>query len=194
MANYIDNKEFFETIVKYKVEKQKAKENSLPIPKIPNYIGDCFIKIAQGMAKKPNFFAYTYKDEMISDAVENCILYFDNFDPEKSKNPFAYFSQFCYFAFVRRIAKEKKQQYVKYKATEKFGIFLSEEETEELNELGIPQFQVYDNMYDYISKFEQSMNKEKTVSSQQTSKKKGVEYFLENEEFDEGFEQLEQFE
>jgi hypothetical protein len=115
--NYINNPDFLQALVDYK---EKKRVN--PDEPIPNYIGECFMKIAEGLSHKPNFINYTYRDEMIGDGIENCLMYFENFDPERSKNPFAYFTQIIYFAFLRRIAKEKKQTYVKYKATEQFGV------------------------------------------------------------------------
>ena len=50
---------------------------------------------------------------MISDGIENCLQYLDNFNPKTSNNPFAYFTQIIYYAFVRRIQKEKKQITIK---------------------------------------------------------------------------------
>jgi len=120
--HYVNNADFLVALIQYKDDCIKAKTENLPDPKIPNYIGECFLKIAEHLSRKPNFISYTYRDEMISDGVENCIMYFRNFDPSKSKNPFAYFTQIIYYAFLRRIMKEKKQLYVKYKATQQFGL------------------------------------------------------------------------
>lgn len=111
---------------------------------------------------------------MISDAVENCLQYFHNFDPVKYDKPFAYFSQVIWWAFVRRIDKEKKQQYIKYKMTENFGI-LGEEELEDLDESVLSQIQVYDNMYEFIEKFESNMKEKK----QKTLKNKNSDMFTE---------------
>jgi len=87
----------------------KADAEGVPRPYVPNYIGECIMKIATHLSYKPNFINYTFRDEMILDGIENCITYIDNFDPAKSKNPFAYFTQITYYAFIRRIQKEKKQ-------------------------------------------------------------------------------------
>jgi len=111
--NYIDNSKFLEAIVDYQ---NSCVEDH--IPPIPDFIGECFIKIANGLATKSNFINYSYKDEMISDGIENCISYCKNFNPEKSKNPFSYFTQIIYYAFLRRIEKEKKQAYIKHKLTQ----------------------------------------------------------------------------
>ena len=109
---------------------------------------------------------------MISDGIENCLMYFRNFDPDKSKNPFAYFTQIIYFAFLRRIMKEKKQLYVKYKATEQFGI-LDEFEMYEDSDGTMKQFQMYDNISEFIQNFEESKKKKKE------GKTKGLEKFIE---------------
>lgn len=171
--NYINNEDFLKALIEYKTLVKEASETDKPKPRIPNYIGECFLKIANNLSKRPNFCMYTYRDEMVSDAIENCIMYFENFDPAKSSNPFAYFTQICWYAFVRRIAKEKKQQYVKYKATENFGT-LDEEELRELGDGTISQIQIYDNLYEFIEQYENS-TKEKKENSK---KKKGVENFL----------------
>ena len=102
--HYINNEDFLKALVDYKTACKLAKKEKRPPPAIPNYIGECFMKIAEGLSHKPNFINYTYRDEMISDGIENCLQYFDNFDPAKSKNPFAYFTQVIYFAFLRRIS------------------------------------------------------------------------------------------
>ena len=110
MAHYVDNAKFLEAIKEYK------KEVSLnPKARVPEYIGHCILEIAKRFASRPNFYGYSYKEELISDGVENCLQYLTNFDPNKSSNPFAYYTQICYYAFIRRIQKEKKQSYVKHK-------------------------------------------------------------------------------
>lgn len=178
--NYINNSDFCDALIKYKEDCQVALDLGKPKPRIPNYIGECFMKLAEGLARRPNFFGYSYKDEMISDGIENCLMYFENFNPEKTKNPFAYFTQILWWCFVRRIQKEKKQQYIKYKATENFGI-LDEAELLELGDGQIKQIEVYENMYDFIQKFEETEFK-KTNKSITPKKQKvmGVEKFLED--------------
>jgi hypothetical protein len=115
MAQYVNNADFLAAIVKYREAVAHAKENGLPKPIVSNYIGECILKIATHLSYKPNFINYSYRDDMILDGVENCIQYIDNFDPTKSNNPFSYFTQIIYYAFLRRIAKEKKQSYIKSK-------------------------------------------------------------------------------
>jgi hypothetical protein len=119
--NYVNNKDFLEAIVVYRNKVQKAKENDLPKPRVTNYIGECFLKIATHLSYKPNFVNYMFREDMICDGIENCVQYIDRFDPEKSSNPFAYFTQVIYFAFLRRIAKEKKQLEIKTKILERTG-------------------------------------------------------------------------
>ena len=115
MAHYVNNADFLAAIAKYKKEVKEAQEQGLPKPIVSNYIGECILKIANHLSYKPNFINYSYRDDMILDGIENCIQYIDNFDPDKSNNPFAYFTQIIYYAFLRRIAKEKKQAYIKGK-------------------------------------------------------------------------------
>tara|TARA_B100000003_G_C10885124_1_gene352825 strand:+ start:536 stop:1015 length:480 start_codon:yes stop_codon:yes gene_type:complete len=119
--HYVDNKEFLEAITEYRRSVQAAKENDQPKPQITHYLAECFLKIATHLSYRPNFINYMFKEDMISDGVENCVQYIDNFDPEKSKNPFAYFTQIIYYAFLRRIAKEKRQMDIRDKLIEKKG-------------------------------------------------------------------------
>ena len=114
-VHYVNNKEFLQAIVERKQLLKDAEESGEPKPQISNYLGECILKIANHLSYRPNFINYTYRDEMISDGIENSLQYIDNFDPEKSKNPFAYFTQIIYFAFVRRITREKKQSKIKDK-------------------------------------------------------------------------------
>ena len=119
--NYVDNKKFLSEMVKYRQSVIDSTEDKRP--RVPYYIGDCIMKIATHLSYKPNFVKYTFREEMISDGVENCLQYIDNFNPQKSNNPFAYFTQIIYFAFLRRIQKEKKYLYTKYKASENTNLF-----------------------------------------------------------------------
>ena len=117
-AHYVDNKKFLQALIEYKAQIDEAKEKGLDKPLVSNYLGECFLKIATHLSYKANFINYTYRDDMISDGIENCLVAVDKFDPSKSSNPFAYYTQIIYFAFVRRIQKEKKQQATKYKMLE----------------------------------------------------------------------------
>jgi len=117
--HYVDNKKLFEAMKDFKELCKENEEMGEPRPPVSHYIGECFLKIANGLSYKPNFVNYTYKDEMVSDGIENCLQYLYNFNPEKSNNPFAYFTQIIYYAFIRRIQKEKKQTHIKYRIIEK---------------------------------------------------------------------------
>ena len=112
---YVNNKELLEAMTSYRERVIYAKEHDKPKPRVSNYVGDCFLKIATHLSYKPNFVNYPFREDMICDGIENCLQYIDNFDPEKSKHPFAYFTQIIYYAFLRRIQKEKKQLEIKQK-------------------------------------------------------------------------------
>ena len=113
--HYVNNKVFLEAMIEYKDKCNKAKKRGRKNPPVTNYIGECFLKIANHLSYRPNFINYTFRDEMISDGIENCLQYLANFNPKKSNNPFAYFTQIIYYAFIRRIQKEKKQTTIKHK-------------------------------------------------------------------------------
>jgi len=120
--HYVDNKVFLEEMKKYRKKVLSARKRKRKDPPINDYIGECFLKIANHLSYRPNFINYTYKEDMISDGIENCLTYVANFDPEKSNNPFAYFTQIIYYAFIRRIQKEKKQTTIKQKLILKSGL------------------------------------------------------------------------
>ena len=120
-VHYVNNKEFLEALIDYRQRVAIAEQRGDPKPQISNYIGDCFLKIATHLSFKPNFVNYIFKDDMISDGIENCVQYIHNFDPKKSSNPFAYFTQIIHYAFLRRIQREKRQLDIKNKILEKTG-------------------------------------------------------------------------
>ena len=119
--HYVNNKELLAALIDYRAEVAVNKMKDLPKPRISNYLGECFLKIATHLSYKPNFVNYMFRDDMISDGIENCVQYIHNFDPNKSRNPFAYFTQIIHYAFLRRIQKEKKQLEIKTKIIEKTG-------------------------------------------------------------------------
>ena len=138
--HYVDNKKFLEAIVQYRSEVEISRIRSDTKPMISHYIGECFLKIATHLSYRPNFINYMYKEDMVSDGIENCVQYIDNFDPAKSSNPFAYFTQIVYYAFLRRIAKEKRQMDIRQKIIERNGydqVFHSDtlEDYSELNSI-----------------------------------------------------------
>ena len=120
--HYVDNKKFLEAMIEHRDKCERAKEKGKKKPEVTNYIGECFLKIANHLSYRPNFINYTFRDDMISDGIENCLQYMDNFNPDKSKNPFAYFTQIIYYAFIRRIQKEKKQIQIKSKLIANAGV------------------------------------------------------------------------
>lgn len=175
--HYVDNKKLLAAIVVYRNEVKLAKENNAEKPRIPDYIGRCMLLIAQRLSYKPNFINYSYREEMISDGIENCISYIDNFDPSKSDNPFAYFTQIIYYAFLRRIQKEKKQLYVKHKILENSLLMNTLiEQGEHDNDEFTPVYVDMDNenMNDFILNFEEGLDKKKKKRGQ-----KGLEKFIE---------------
>jgi len=181
--HYVDNQMFLNEMIVFRDGVILAKETNLPRPRVPDFIGECFIKIATHLSYKPNFINYTFRDDMIADGVENCLQYIDNFDPAKSRNPFAYFTQIIYYAFLRRIQKEKKQLYVKYKAMERSGIM--EEMAQQQNIPGGENFQIkentlYSNMYDFVEAFETSVENQKK-KNMKAKKKKGLEPFIKDD-------------
>ncbi len=133
--HYVNNREFLDAIVEYRIKVLKEAQKEIPDmtaeqlkdwkspnkPRITNYLGECFLKIATHLSYKPNFVNYMFREDMISDGIENCVQYMLNFDPKKSNNPFAYFTQIIHYAFLRRIQKEKKQLEIKNKIIEKTG-------------------------------------------------------------------------
>tara|TARA_B000000437_G_scaffold140339_1_gene102077 strand:+ start:87 stop:557 length:471 start_codon:yes stop_codon:yes gene_type:complete len=119
--HYVNNKEFLEALVIFKAQCARAEKAGEKRPPISNYIGECFLKIATHLSYKPNFVNYMFREDMICDGIENCVQYIQNFNPDKSKNPFAYFTQIIYYAFLRRIQKEKRQLEIKNKILDKSG-------------------------------------------------------------------------
>lgn len=176
-THYVDNKQLYAVIVEHKTKVANAEANNTPPPQIPDYVGKCILQIAQRLSTKPNFINYSYREEMISDGIENCISYFDNFDPSKSDNPFAYFTQIIYYAFLRRIQKEKKQVYIKHKTAENSMLFNELVETGEDGEFNFsPADFDSENVSDFIKAFEENINKKKI------KRKKGLDAFLEDED------------
>lgn len=172
--HYVSNEDLLMALKTHGIAVRRAKRLHEEKPQLPDYIGECFLKIAERLSRKPNFYAYTFRDEMIADAVENCLLYVDNFDPKKSSNPFAYFTQIIYYAFLRRIFREKKHLYVKYKIAEEY-IVQQDRRTldDDGNSIapGTKPFELYDNISEYIQSFEQKQHIK-------IKKKRGLEKFV----------------
>ena len=167
--HYVDNKKFLQAMIDWR-ESWPDEEN---IPPVTNYIGECFLKIATHLSYRPNFINYTYRDEMISDGIENCLQYVKNFNPEKSKNPFAYFTQIIYYAFLRRIAKEKKQSHIKNKMIEReaynsFTTMEGDSNTYQVDSIDLVAFLPDEDVY--------------KPKKKQSTKKKGLEVFMEKKD------------
>ena len=144
--HYVNNKEFLAALEVYIAQVNRAKLNDKEPPQIPRYIGECFLKIANHLSYKPNFVNYMFKDDMICDGIENCVRYIHNFNPEKSKNPFAYFTQIIYYAFLRRRSQEKKQLEIKNTILEKSNF----DEVFDSNDLDASNYSDYNSIKDAV--------------------------------------------
>lgn len=160
--HYVDNKQLFETLVAYRTAVNEHPEEP---PAIPEYVGECLLKIATRLSQKANFASYTFREDMVSDAIENCIMYMHNFDPAKSNNPFAYFTQIAHYAFIRRIEREKKQVYTKlkyamHKAHQREDYVTQDGESADLKN---PAWLSYENVHDFIRDYEQKISTSRSV-------------------------------
>ena len=156
--NYVNNKDLLEALINYKKDCVEAEDQGEIVPRVPDYIGKCIYQIATRLATKPNFSGYSYKEDMISDGIENCLQYINNFNPEKSQNPFAYFTQIIWYAFLRRIQKEKKQMYIRFKSSQSMiatgGTYAGDEVVLNLNTNA-------DYMNAFVQDFEDKLTRDK---------------------------------
>lgn len=180
--HYVNNPEFLKEMKLHIAAVKKAKKAGKPSPQVSNYIGECIVSIANKLANKPNFVNYPFREEMISDGIENSLQYLNNFNPSKSSNPFAYFTQIIYFAFVRRIQREKKHLATKYRIIEESLIDLAGDSD------GINSNQKYGsdyadlNMHEFLQNFEKSQEEKKRKiksSKKKAAKKVGFEKIIE---------------
>lgn len=161
--HYVDNKQLYKAMVKYKaaLNKHRRSPKKIPPPDIPEYIGECLLMIANRLSNKPNFASYTFREDMISDSIENCLLYMHNFDPKKSQNPFAYFTQIIHYAFIRRIEREKKYSYTKYKfalhKVQQHQDYISSDEA--VHDIKDPAWTSYENIHEFIRGYEEKLNR-----------------------------------
>lgn len=174
-AHYVDNKKLLAELTQYRKDVQEAKLNQKKKPRLSNYVGECILLIANKLSNRPNFINYPFKEEMISDGIENCLMYIDNFDPEKSSNPFAYITQIVYFAFIRRITREKKHLYTKHKLIERSMIHNELATQSEYNEQIDQTFFENEHMNDFVRAFEE------TVIKKKKKKAEGIEKFIEED-------------
>ena len=170
-SNYVDNQKLYEELKNHKAKINECLANDKPLPRLSNYVGVCVQQIAENLVTIPKFNGYSFRDEMVSDGIENVFMYIDNFDPDKYANPFAYITKIVYYAFLRRIAREKKHLYIKYKTAANYGIFDAVTNTQAGGETA--PFEMYDNLTDYIEEFEQKKADKKAKKIQ------GVEKFME---------------
>ena len=173
--HYVDNEKFLEVMTEYRNAYLESRENGEEQkPMIPDYAGECFLKIAERLSHRPNFINYAFREEMVSDGIENCVMYASNFNPEKSSNPFAYFTQITYYAFLRRIEKEKKQLYIKYKTMDEYSTL---EENSDMEGMGSDAGAVSSgasplsadkraSIYDFIHTFEEKKRQKKRVKTE----------------------------
>ena len=178
-VHYVDNQKFYQEIIEHKRKVAEARERGLEDPKLSNYIGECIWKIATKLSTKPCFLNYSYREEMISDVIENCILYFNDYDPTKGSNPFAYFTQVIYFAFLRRINKEERNRYIIYKNFQETvinnghaGHLIDGDDNH------VMSVNLYDNINEFMERFEK---KEAVKKEKRKIAKEGLIKFYEEE-------------
>lgn len=181
--NYINNPEFYEAMKVWKEEYQKRIDEGKDPPIIPKYIAECFYHIANRYSYKPNFINYSFRDDMIADGIENCLMAAKNFNPEKYNNPFAYFTRCVHNAFIRRIQKEKKELYVKHKVIENSVLTGSAVENSDTSDNGSPEYIDLNNDYmnDFVENYERSMEEKKAKAQANLKKKEGLELLMEDE-------------
>jgi hypothetical protein len=185
--HYVNNKDFGKALEEYAVTVNAAKDAGLPTPIVPNYIAECFLKIAEGLSHKVNFIRYTYREEMVMDAVENCLRAITNYNPNAetrtgTQNAFSYFTQICFFAFLRRIEKEKKQQDIKFKFIEQSGIeeFIASMEGDDTHS----EQAFIDTLRERIGRIKEKDEKLKDFAKKE-KQNKALELFMTNEAIDE---------
>ena len=179
--HYVNNEDFLQAMIDFRESCEIAKNEGKPRPVIPEYIAKCIMMIAEKLSRKPNFYSYTFREDMVGDAIKNCILYIDNFDPSISRNPFAYFTQIIYYAFIQRIQKERKQLYVKYKSTEMLSV-LGDYEQYEMTDMDGEgdgrQFELYENISEFIDNYEVKNNIKKTKKKRKEQERKEESSFI----------------
>lgn len=186
-VHYVDNKKFYQEIVKHHEAVAKAKEENRQEPKINDYIGECIYKIANNLALNSNFIRYSFKEEFIEDAIENCVMYFNGFDHKKWENPFAYFTQISYNAFIRRIKKEARARYTKYKFFQEMIVTSDSNLMVDADDKSVVNPQMTDYMNAFITSFEEKekanklKQKEKSLLNKE-NKKKTIKDFYEGQD------------
>lgn len=169
--HYVDNKALFDCLVTHREEVAKCKAEGRAVPEVPEYIGECIFRIASRLSSKLNFSSYTFRDDMVGDAIENCFQYLHNFDPAKSQNPFAYFTQISHYAFLRRIEKEKKHTYTKLKVAQHQShqhLDYVTQDGESVN-LSDPSWLSYENIHEFIRDYEAKASRSRQTDDKEDS-------------------------
>jgi hypothetical protein len=174
--HYVDNKKLLAELIIHRQKVDESKQKGEKKPRLSNYVGSCILLIANKLSNRPNFINYPFKEEMIGDGIENCLMYINNFDPAKSSNPFAYITQIIYYAFIRRITKEKKHLYTKHKLIEMSFIHSEQFEQSEWNEIHTQQYVNNEHMNDFVRAFEETVIKKKKLKEPA-----GIEKFIEED-------------
>lgn len=186
--HYVDNQKFYNEIVEYKKKVEIAKENGLEKPRLSEYIGKCIFLIAENLARRPRYMNYSFVEEMKSDAIENSLRYFDNFDTTKYDNPFAYFTQITNYAFLRRIKDEEKKRYVIYKKFQESILDTADASLMvDMDDNHLITSQMYDNLNVFIKNFE---DKEKVKKEKRKSVREGLEKFVGDDDNEQGTESV----
>jgi len=169
--HYVDNEKFFLEVKKWKQRVIDAREVDEPDPPSTEYMGECFLRISENLAWRPNFINYTFRDDLVSDGIENCLLYAHNFNPEKSKNPFSYFTQIIHHAYVRRIVKEKKQMHIRYR-------IIQEEELKEQLKISIEDTSNHGTIRQYRNYLESHDKYAENPHTKKPKKKTNLELYM----------------
>jgi hypothetical protein len=175
-AHYVDNKRLLQELTIHHELVKKAKAEGTQKPRISDYVGECILLIAKKLCNRPNFMNYPFKEEMIGDGIENCLMYIDNFDPAKSSNPFAYITQIVYFAFVRRITKEKRHLYTKHKLIQNSMIHNDHIQQSEWNEHTEQTYFENEHMNEFVKSYEEAI-----INKKKDKQKIGIEQFIEED-------------
>ncbi len=181
MKQYIDNAVFLKSLKEYKRDVNKAKRSKEDKPRVPEYVGECLLKIANHLSFKPNFIGYTFREDMVSEGVRTCLQYIDNFNPKISKNPFSYFTQIIYFSFLQKIQTEKKQTYIKNEIIQNmpFDTF----DTQQYNSVGETVNAYFtdlrkNNNAEYSASIEKVIAKRKQKREEKKAQKNKLEIFM----------------
>lgn len=158
---YVNKADLMQALKEYAVKCREAEDAGDEKPLVPKYIGECIWDIANGVSKRPNFSGYPFREDMVMDGVENCLLYMHNFNPEKTDNPFGYFTQIIWYAFLRRIAKEKKQMYIRYKSSSELLSLGQTYNGDDLLQIDVG----VEYINDFIRDYEDKMEKKKTTKA-----------------------------